>query len=146
MRLAHDRDVLLAKVSTVRQCLKAIETVRERNDGGVEDWMVMDVTVLNLQRAIQAIIDIAQHLLAKNGLPLPRDSADCFVQLQRAGHLDAAITKTLIGMVGFRNIAVHRYTEVDVAVVDSIVENHLADFRAFLARIAERTLDRSEED
>jgi uncharacterized protein YutE (UPF0331/DUF86 family) len=40
-------------------------------------------------------------------------------------------------MVGFRNIAVHEYRQLDPAIVHTIVERHLGDLRALGARIIE---------
>ena len=36
-------------------------------------------------------------------------------------------------MVGFRNVAVHQYQALDLAIVRSIIERGAADFRAFVA-------------
>lgn len=38
-------------------------------------------------------------------------------------------------MVGFRNIAVHDYRKLNLAVVSSIIETRLGDFRAFGAAV-----------
>jgi uncharacterized protein YutE (UPF0331/DUF86 family) len=34
-------------------------------------------------------------------------------------------------MVGFRNLAVHTYQDLDMKVVKSIIEDHLQEFSAF---------------
>lgn len=38
-------------------------------------------------------------------------------------------------MVGFRNVALHNYQKLRLEVVESIVNNHLDDFRDFVAAI-----------
>jgi uncharacterized protein YutE (UPF0331/DUF86 family) len=41
-------------------------------------------------------------------------------------------------MAGFRNVAVHEYRRLDLAVLDAIVRERLGNLRAFAARILER--------
>ena len=36
-------------------------------------------------------------------------------------------------MVGFRNIAIHDYQKIDSEILMSILENHLDEFREFVA-------------
>jgi uncharacterized protein YutE (UPF0331/DUF86 family) len=99
---------------------------------------VQDITVLNLQRAVQAAIDLAAHVVATESYGLPETIAANFVLLQQNGVLDTALADRLRGMVGFRNIAVHNYQDLDPAIVDAIVSEHLDDLRQFGARILER--------
>ena len=42
-------------------------------------------------------------------------------------------------MVGFRNIAVHSYREIQPAILQRVLETHLGDFEAFLAALAGST-------
>jgi len=35
-------------------------------------------------------------------------------------------------MVGFRNIAIHRYQDISLAILQRILEDHLGDFETFL--------------
>jgi len=47
----------------------------------------------------------------------------------------AKTVDALKGAVGFRNVAVHAYDEIDYAIVFSICTKHLDDFRAFARQI-----------
>ena len=38
-------------------------------------------------------------------------------------------------MVGFRNIAVHDYQEINLLILQKIIENHLVDFMQFTKTI-----------
>ncbi len=46
------------------------------------------------------------------------------------------------GMVGFRNIAVHDYQNLNIEIVVAIVEKHLGDFEGFIREIFEEYLDK----
>jgi uncharacterized protein YutE (UPF0331/DUF86 family) len=43
--------------------------------------------------------------------------------------------KKMKAMVGFRNIAVHNYQEINLQIVQMIVEKHLNDFREYVKQV-----------
>lgn len=135
MTVRHDPDVVLAKLSTIRRCVATVREVR-RNERGLEAWIVSDLMVLNLSRAIEASLDLANHLLAANAWELPRESRHTFEILQRQGVVPAELERQLVGMVGFRNIAVHQYRELDPAIVAAVADSGLADLENFAKAIA----------
>lgn len=51
--------------------------------------------------------------------------------LEGAGRLTPALSHRLQAMVGFRNIAVHRYQDLDLAILKSILDERLDDFVEF---------------
>lgn len=55
-------------------------------------------------------------------------SRDSFRLLQKAGLSDATLAKTLMNMMGFRNIAVHDYPALEL----NILEKHIGDFKVFM--------------
>lgn len=131
-----DRDVVLAKLETLDRCLARIAEVRERRTLAPMD--LQDVTVLNLQRAVQAMIDLAAHVVSQEGLGLPDSLGASFSLLERAGVIDAELAESMRRMTGFRNVAVHEYRRLDPAVLDGIVRERLGDLRSFAAKIVER--------
>lgn len=71
--------------------------------------------------AIEACIDAAQHVVAAQGLGTPSSNAEAFRLLARAGVLPDDLAVSLAGSVGFRNVLVHGYADVD----DRLVVDHL---------------------
>lgn len=132
-----DRDVVLAKLDTIDRCLARIEKVHGEKDRNLLPVDVDDITALNLQRAIQAAIDLATHVVAAESYGSPDSMADAFTLLERQGVIDAGLADRLRRMVGFHNIAIHEYRSVDPAIVEKIVERHLGDLRALGTRIVE---------
>lgn len=125
-------DVLLNKVAIVERCLARIEEeYRGREDELVTNQTRQDAIILNLQRACEAAIDLAMHLVRRHQLGLPQHSRDAFQLLDDAGVLDSRLTQSMQAMVGFRNVAVHDYQELSLDIVRSILENKLIDFRTF---------------
>ena len=96
-----------------------------------EDYLKQDAVGLNVQRACELCIDIANHLIKTRKLGLPQDSKDGFSLLQRAGLIDEAMAAALRATVGFRNIMLHQYQRLDLAIMVEVVERRLDDFLAF---------------
>ncbi len=94
----------------------AIEKVRLQEKD--TDFM-LGLYELNLQRAVQACIDIANTIIAKEGLGLPNTYRQSFELLVKHGVLQEALGRKMISMVGFRNISVHDY------------QNYKARYRSF---------------
>ena len=104
-----DRDLVLAKVETLDRCLARIAAVRSEANSALRAIDVQDITVLNLQRAVQAMIDVAAHVVASEALGTPDSLGASFTLLERAGILDGELAERMRRMTGFRNVAVHEY-------------------------------------
>ena len=94
-----------------------------------------------LQVAIRAALDVASHIVSDRRLGEPRTSRDLFALLERDGWIPEALASTLRNMVGFRNVLVHGYDDVDLAVVKDVLEHHLEDLLEFVAVIRRRMAD-----
>jgi len=124
-------DVILNKVTTIERCIKRIHEVYDGNPEHLHDFTKQDSIILNIQRACEASIDIAMYLVSQKKLGVPKASRDGFVMLADAGIIDHDLAKTLINMVGFRNIAVHDYQALQLNILEAILEKHIDDFKAF---------------
>lgn len=92
-----------------------------------------------LQLAIEATLDIGAHLVADLKLGAIEVSRDVPYHLGDAGIVPPDLRETWIRMIGFRNILVHDYLELDRHIVYQVLQNHLDDFRR-LAQIFARSL------
>lgn len=135
LSLAFDEDVVLAKVSNVRKTVAAIRLVNGPEHGAVSDWIRLDTTVLNLQRAVEALLDLANHLISANGWELPRDGRHAFGVLSEHGVITAPELALARAMVGFRYVAVHDYAALDPEIVRGIVRDRLGDLEALAGGI-----------
>jgi uncharacterized protein YutE (UPF0331/DUF86 family) len=91
-----------------------------------------------LQIAIQAALDVASHIVSDERLGEPRTSRELFDLLERADWVPSSLATTLRNMVGFRNVLVHGYDDVDVAIVRDVVEHRLDDLIQFVALVRRR--------
>ena len=133
-----ERDVVLAKLAVIDRCLGRIAEVRGPRGAVLLPVEAEEIIELNLQRAVQAAIDLAAHIVSTEGYGLPDSVAGTFTLLEQHGLVDARLADQLRRMVGFRNIAVHEYEPLDPAIVARIVEERLDDLRAFAARVVDR--------
>ena len=131
-------DVVVNKLSTIQRCLKRIKEVyQQAGDDFATDYTRQDSVMLNLQRACEATIDVANYLVKKNTLGIPQSARDSFQLLFVAGILSEDISTIMKKMIGLRNIAVHDYQELNIVIVQSVVETHLIDFEHFCDEVKE---------
>lgn len=84
--------------------------------------------------AIEAAIDVAQHLCASEQWGTPTTNGDAFRLLARHGALEPELAERLVGAVGFRNVLVHEYAVVDDGRVVAAL-SELDDLRRFVEAI-----------
>lgn len=75
-------------------------------------------------------MDAAQHLCAVQGWGPPADNGDAMRLLGSHGVLPTGLAARMRLAVGFRNVLVHEYVDVDDAIVVGRVADHedLSDF------------------
>jgi uncharacterized protein YutE (UPF0331/DUF86 family) len=130
-----DKDVVMAKVAIIQRCLKRIQETTDLDPESLDNIDKQDIFVLNLQRAVQAVIDLATHIVASEGLGLPDTIKDNFNLLYEGKIIHSELAKRMEGMVGFRNIAVHNYESLNEEILKSILGKHLADLEEFYATV-----------
>ena len=129
-------DVILNKAASIERCLRRIteEFAGDRQNLAANQTK-QDAIVLNLQRACETAIDLAMYVISQRRLGLPQESRDAFALLQTADILPSELAGRMQRMVGFRNVAVHEYTRLNLDIVLTIITKHLDDFRTFSSTI-----------
>lgn len=84
--------------------------------------------------AIEACVDIAQHVCASEGWGPPDDNGDAMRLLSEHSVLTTATSQAMRRAVGFRNVLVHEYVRVDDGIVTDRIEN-LVDLDAFVRQV-----------
>lgn len=125
-------DVILNKIATIERCVNRIGEVYAGNPENLSDFTKQDSIILNIQRACEASIDLAMHLVSERKLGVPKTSREAFKILWDADIIEESLAKTLMNMVGFRNIAVHDYQALELDILEAILEKHVGDFKVFV--------------
>jgi len=102
---------------------------------------ILNATKYNFIVAIQAVIDICHHIVARLSGKVPDEYGECFLLLKDMALIDPEYAIRLKSMAGFRNILIHLYHEVDDERVCKHLKNDLGvieDFLDVIKTIAEK--------
>jgi uncharacterized protein YutE (UPF0331/DUF86 family) len=121
----------LALIETYLRELRT-EVRPERIPGDLRELRFAEHT---LQIAIQAALDVASHIVSDERLGEPATNRELFDLLATHRWIESGLATRLRRMVGFRNILVHGYAEVDPLVVKDVLESHLGDLDDFVASV-----------
>ena len=86
--------------------------------------------------SIQIVIDIACKIAAKYNLGYPKSYKECIQSLIKAKIIDESTGEDFIKMVGFRNVLIHDYEEIDKAALISYLDR-LDDCKKFIEAVKE---------
>lgn len=131
-----DKEVLITKLESLIRC---IHRIKDQNISKLEELEQnidkQEIIILNLQRAVQLCVDVGNHILLDYRTQTPATMADTFKYLAENMLISKENAEQLSHAVGFRNIAVHQYENIDCKIVFSIITKHLEDFKTFAASI-----------
>jgi uncharacterized protein YutE (UPF0331/DUF86 family) len=85
-----------------------------------------------LQLSIETINDLGNHIVADLELGEVSWQSDIPRLLAERGHISEDLEKRWIRMIGFRNILVHEYLNIDRKLVYDVMKNSLGDFRELI--------------
>lgn len=125
-------DTLLNKAAIIERCTRRIRE-EYKMCPNLDNYTHVDALTLNIERACQAAIDMANHIIASKHLGIPQSSANSFELLAQAALIEKSLLKSMKAMTGFRNIAVHEYQEVKLDILKYISEIGYRDFILFCA-------------
>lgn len=132
-------DVLLNKSAIIERCVhRAREEYQAAGANFATDYTRQDAAILNLQRACEAALDIANHLTRRHKLGIPQSARSAFELLEQGGLIPGSLAEAMKNMVGFRNIAVHDYQSLLLPITERIITQHLDEFLAFTAHLLKR--------
>jgi uncharacterized protein YutE (UPF0331/DUF86 family) len=129
-----DQELIEKKLAFIETCLTELRTIAKPSaiETDLKERRFIEHT---LQICVQAMQDVASHIVSDEKLGEPASNLELFTLLAQAGWLEEEQARSLRAAVGFRNVLVHGYTEVNVAIIKDVVENHLGDIVAFIAAV-----------
>jgi uncharacterized protein YutE (UPF0331/DUF86 family) len=78
---------------------------------------------------------MATHVIASEGLGLPDTIRGGFQLLEKERIIGKQLSRRMQAMVGFRNIAIHDYQELDARILKAILIKNLKDLEEFYATV-----------
>lgn len=131
-----DAGLVVKKLARIEACLRDLRLVTP--DSVVGDIVRERFAEHTLQIAIQAAIDVASHIVADERLGDAPTNHALFEVLARHGWLPGEQVHALRRMVGFRNVLVHEYDDVDLQMLREVLARHTGDLQAFVDTIRAR--------
>ena len=133
-----ENEVINNKIESLRKCLQRIESKKPFTlNELIDDYDLQDIICLNIERSVQLCVDIAAHIISESEANAPDSMSDSFTALRKLNYINEDIEIRMKKAVGFRNIAVHTYQDIDWEIVYSIVTKNLNDFVEFVKEIDE---------
>lgn len=134
-------EVAVQKIISIQRCAaRAREAHREAGEGFASNFNLQDAAILNIVRACETALDLANMVIRQRRLGIPAESRESFQILAREGLIPTELSQRLQAMVGFRNLAVYQYRQIDLAIVEAILRKDLDDVLAF-ASAAQTLID-----
>lgn len=132
-----DAPLIDKKLAMIETCVRELRDLArpEAIESDVREARFVEHT---LQIAIQAALDVASHIVSDERLGEPATNKQLFDLLASNGWIDKAAAATLRDMAGFRNILVHGYGDIELAIVRNVVEMHLGDLLDFVTAVRAR--------
>jgi len=125
-------DVLLKKIDSIQRCIKrAREEYVKAGEYFSTNYSRQDAAILNMTRACEQAIDLANMVIKKRQLGIPARSRDSFVLLAQEGIIDTQLAESMQHMVGFRNIVIHQYQDIAIDAVVTVITIHSNDLLRF---------------
>ena len=125
-------EVLTQKVASLQRCVaRAREARAEAGADFRTSHNLQDAALLNVIRACDTAIDLANMLIRRRRLGIPGESRESFAILARERAIPLDLGERLQKMIGFRNIAVHQYQDLDLSIVDAVIRDGLEDLLEF---------------
>ena len=132
--MSVEKALVLQKTASIERCMLRIGQEYEGHEAELAtNFSRQDAIVLNLLRACEQTLDLAQHFIKAYRLAPAKNGRESFDRLVEAEKLPENMAESLKKMVSFRNLAVHEYQSLNVDILRSILEKELGLFQRFVA-------------
>ncbi len=119
-----------------------LRRIREKRVVSLEEFLAdldcQESILFNLQMAVQNCIDIAAHIISEEELGIAGSTNEMFYMLQENEYLSPQLTENMVAAVGFRNLVVHEYGNIDLRQVYQIAHQDIDDMEGFLKAIIKK--------
>ncbi len=121
-------EVIRKRLNKLDEYLKIIEEIKKYSfDEFISDPEHYGSAERFLQLSIEILSDIGNHIIADEDLGMINWQSDIPEILFKNNYISDKLKLDWIQIIGFRNILVHDYLDIDRKIVFSIMQNNLRD-------------------
>ncbi len=129
-------EIIHAKIDIVEENLTLLRKLsREEFESFSKNYRDIQAAKHSLQEAIEACLDIGNHIIAEKGWRRAEDYKDIFKILEEQGVIEPRLSGTLQEMAKFRNLLVHRYGNLDLKRIFIVMNEDLCDIEEYVSHI-----------
>lgn len=125
---------ILEKLARLEENLAILKEIEQEMQEGIidkkQEWQIR----YGFFESIHIVIDIACKLTSKYNFAKPKSYKECIEALVKAKIIDAKLGDDLVKMVGFRNILIHDYEEIEKDALISYLQR-VEDFKKFIQAV-----------
>ena len=133
-------EVVRKRLNKIDECMAVLQRLqRYGRDEFLSDPERYGSAERFLHLAIEALLDMGNHVIADEGLGVVDWYSDVLRIFLEKGLISSELSEKWIRMIGFRNTLVHGYMDVDRTIVYEVLQNGLGDIEE-LKRVFARFL------
>lgn len=134
-----NRDVVKRRIGKAKEYLDFLKEIKDDYElkEFKQDPKIYGSTERFLHLCIEAILDIGNHIIADEELGSVDYYSDIPEILSENDYISEELKDIFIRIIGFRNILVHDYLEVDLDIVYKILTDNLSDLEDILKDLAQ---------
>ncbi len=133
-----DEELIENKIDIILKNLKYLDEVKGlEKEVFLSSFERKQAVKHSLQEAVEASLDISNHLISSEGWERAETYSEMFTRLYENEVIGSDLKDRLQNMAGFRNLLVHRYGDIDDERVWRILSERLNDISRFVEKIEE---------
>ena len=129
-------DIVINKIQSIQRCIaRAREEYKKSGDSFGSDFTCQDAAVLNVLRACEQAIDLANHVIKSHKMGIPTSSSESFRLLANQMVISVELAENLERMVHFRNTVTHEYQRMNIQVLKNVIQFESNDLLEFALEV-----------
>ena len=131
------------KFELIDECIKRLFTIKKDSPSLKKyrnSWKDKDAAERNLQKVIEAIIDIGKMVISEKKLREPGNNREVFLILEENRLFPSEFIPLIDRMIGMRNIIVHSYNRIDDEIVYGVLKKNLNDIKRLSSQLKKERL------
>lgn len=136
LQIMENREFIERKLDAILRYAKHLDSVLGFSDEEIgADFLKLHALERIIQLIVDEIVDINTHIIRRSTIETPDDFQGSFVALARGGILPEEFARKIAPTVGLRNRLVHRYEEIDPALLIHMARAEKDDFGTYVKHI-----------